>query len=399
VSNVIPDSRLRNRGILDCEPTFDKRAACRHEFPISDGRGRVRWAGVGLLVLLAALGTAAAGTVAPQAKLELSDRARQAALDGLRYLARTQNKDGSWSGRGGYSRNVGVSALACMAFMAGGSQPGRGEFGENIERGLDFVLANVRRDGYITAGNDSRMYEHGFATLFLAECYGMTQRQDVGEKLRSAVALIQRSQKHADGGWRYDPHPLDVSDISVTVCEVLALRAARNCGIKVPKECIDRAIRYVKGSCLADGSFCYVLGSRTRGSYALLSAGLSSLYGAGEFDCPELKRALVRFEEETPRNVSRRGPISHYFAYAHYYAAQAAWHAGGRYWTAYYPAICKEMAESQESNGSWQDTFGEAYGTAMCCLVLELPYQYLPIFQRLGADEVRGKGEDKHAPE
>ncbi len=332
-------------------------------------------------------GLATAGTVAPLGKVELSERTKQAVLDGLRYLAKTQNRDGSWSGRGGYSRNVGVSALACMAFMANGSQPGRGEFGEEIDRGLDFVLWNVRKDGYISAGGDSRMYEHGFATLFLGEAYGMTQRQDIGEKLRLAVACILRSQKAIDGGWRYDPSPMAESDISVTVCQIMALRSARNAGIKVPKDCIDKAMAYVKQSCLPDGSFCYMVRSRTRGSYALLSAGLSSLYGAGEYDCPELKRALRLFEEETPRNILRRGPISHYYSYAHYYASQAAYHAGGHYWSNYYPAICRELAESQETNGSWQDTFGEAYGTAMACLVLQLPYQYLPIFQRLGADE------------
>lgn len=351
-----------------------------------------------MLFCVALACTAGAGTSALP-RIQLSEKTRQVALDGLRYLARTQNRDGSWSGRGGYSRNVGVSALACMAFMANGSQPGRGEFGENIDRGLDFILSNVRRDGYISAGPDSRMYEHGFATLFLGEAYGMTQRPDIADKLRLAVALIQRSQKHADGGWRYDPSPLAESDISVTVCQIMALRSARNAGIKVPKECIDRAVAYVKQSCLPDGSFCYMLHSRSRGSYALLSAGLSSLYGAGEFDCPELKRALALFEQETPRNISHRGPISHYYSYAHYYASQAAYHAGGRYWSAYYPAISKELAETQEANGSWQDTFGEAYGTAMACLVLQLPYQYLPIFQRLGAEEAALRKEAPVAPD
>jgi hypothetical protein len=351
-----------------------------------------------MLALCLAAAVAVGGTGGVP-KMELSERTKGVVLSGLRYLARTQNRDGSWSGSGGYSRNVGVSALACMAFMANGSQPGQGEFGENIDRGLDFVLSNVRRDGYIAAGGDSRMYEHGFATLFLGEAYGMTQRQDIGDKLRLAIALIQRAQKQIDGGWRYDPSPVAESDISVTVCQIMALRSARNAGIKVPKECIDRAIAYVKQSCLADGSFCYMVRSRTRGSYALLSAGVSSLYGAGEYDCPELKRALALFEQDTPRNIPRRGQISHYYSYAHYYASQAAYHAGGHYWESYYPAVCKEMAETQETNGSWQDTFGEAYGTAMACLVLQLPYQYLPIFQRLGAEEAALKKGEPRAPE
>ena len=343
-----------------------------------------------LLLCLAAL--ARAGTVAPLAKLELGEDTRQAATDGLRYLAKSQNRDGSWSGGSSRSRNVGVTGLAAMAFMANGSQPGRGEFGESIDRGLDFLVASVRRDGYITSGGVSRMYEHGFAALALAQAHGMTRRQDIGDKLRLATALIQRAQKRTDGGWRYDPTPIGDSDISVTVCQIMALRAARNVGIKVPKEVIDRAVEYVKRSCLADGSFSYMLRSRSSGSYALLSSGLNCLYGSGEYDCPELKRALKRFDEQTPRHIARRGPVSHYYFYAHYYAAQAAFHAGGDYWSKYYAAVAKELVATQSATGSWQSNFGNAYATAMGCLVLQMPYNYLPIFQRLGADEVSGKG-------
>lgn len=337
--------------------------------------------------LLAAM--ARAGTVAPMAKLALGDAERRAATAGLRYLAGTQNRDGSWSGGTSQSRNVGVTGLAIMAFMAGGHQPGRGEFGENIDRGLDFLLSSIRRDGYITTGGtSSRMYEHGFATLGLAQAYGMTRRRDLGDKLRLATTLIQRSQKRVDGGWRYDPTPAGDSDISVTVCQIMALRAARNVGIKVPREVIQRAVDYVKRSCLPDGSFCYLLRSRTGGSYALLSSGLNCLYGAGEYDCPEIKRALKRFAEQTPRFISKRSNISHYYFYAHYYAAQAAFHAGGDQWTRYYAAITRELVAQQSATGGWQSNFGNSYATAMGCLVLQMPYDFLPIFRRLGADEV-----------
>ncbi|NQT86550.1 terpene cyclase/mutase family protein [bacterium] len=350
---------------------------------------------IGLLLLCL---SARGGTLEPVARVALSDGIRDSAIKGLRYLAATQNRDGSWTSGARMGRNVGVSALACMAFMANGSQPGRGEFGEHIERGLDFVLNHVRRDGYIVAGANSRMYEHGFATLFLAQAYGMTPRQDIADKLRLAAGLILRSQKRVDGGWRYDPTPLSASDISVTVCQILALRAARNCGIKVPAESIGRAIAYVKASCLPDGYFCYLKNSRTRGSYALLASGLNCLFGAGEYDCPELKRALVRFEEQTPRHISKSGRISHYYFYAHYYASQAAYHAGGRYWAAYYPQVTRELLRQQAPSGSWQSNYGNAYATAMACLILQLPYQYLPIFQRLGVDEISAK-EEPHADE
>ena len=49
-------------------------------------------------------------------------------------------------------------------------------------------MSCVQDNGYISAPSGlDRMYGHGFATLFLAEAYGMSQRRDVGEKLRKAA--------------------------------------------------------------------------------------------------------------------------------------------------------------------------------------------------------------------
>ena len=101
------------------------------------------------------------------------------------------------------------------------------------------------------------MYGHGFATLYLAEVYGMSPRDDLREKLARAVELIVRTQ-NAEGGWRYQPRPED-ADISVTICQVMALRAARNAGLRVPRETIDRCVDYVKRSQNADGGFRYML--------------------------------------------------------------------------------------------------------------------------------------------
>ena len=73
------------------------------------------------------------------------------------------------------------------------------------------------------------MYGHGFATLFLAEVYGMHPDPDLRQKLVKAVKLIINTQND-EGGWRYQPERRE-ADISVTICQVMALRAARNAGI------------------------------------------------------------------------------------------------------------------------------------------------------------------------
>ena len=113
--------------------------------------------------------------------------------------------------------------------MSGGSPPGRGPYGDRVARAVDYLLANTQASGFIvepTATTHGPMYSHGFATLFLAECYGMSKRAELRDKLRLAVKLIVNSQ-NKEGGWRYYPKKED-ADISVTACQVMALRAAHN---------------------------------------------------------------------------------------------------------------------------------------------------------------------------
>ncbi|MDF1800273.1 MAG: hypothetical protein P1V81_13920, partial [Planctomycetota bacterium] len=106
---------------------------------------------------------------------EITPAHEAAVVRGLVYLAETQNADGSWTAKVGRKLNesydytddtghVGVTSLACIAFLAGGHQPGRGKYGQVIERGLDYVLASCTEDGYITR-NKTRMYSHAFSTL------------------------------------------------------------------------------------------------------------------------------------------------------------------------------------------------------------------------------------------
>jgi len=309
----------------------------------------------------------------------MTPAAGRAAERGLKLLADRQDDDGSFSS-GGYSRNVAICALAGMAFMAGGSTPSRGPYGDNVNRAIDYILANTQESGFINIPNASShgpMYGHGFATLFLAECYGMSQRPDIREKLSKAVNLIVNTQ-NADGGWRYQPVRRD-ADISVTICQVMALRAARNAGLFVPRDTVDRCTAYVKRSQNADGGFMYMI-QGGQSAFPRSAAGIVALYSAGIYEGPEIDKGLQYIVGFAPQagDVNRE---SHYF-YGHYYAVQAMWHAGGEYWTRWYPAIRDALISRQGDDGSWNDSICVEYGTAMACIILQMPNNYLPIFQR-----------------
>jgi hypothetical protein len=222
------------------------------------------------------------------------------------------------------------------------------------------------------------MYSHGFGTLFLAEAYGMTHRPEVREKLQKAVRLIIDCQNH-EGGWRYQPVRVQMADISVTICQINALRAARNAGLYVPRETVDACLKYVKQCQNPDGGFRYM---STPGSSAFprSAAGVVALQSAGEYDSKAVRDG-VAYLGRSRNEIERGGRFNHYY-YGHYYAAQAMWIRGGEDWNAWYPAIRDELIRRQLPGGGWKDSLCDEYGTAMALIVLQIPNNYLPIFQR-----------------
>ena len=314
------------------------------------------------------------------AKLITADTTR--AIDnGLEFLSERQLEDGSF-GTSGYARNVAVCGLSGMAFLSSGSTPTRGPYAKQINHCIEYILSQTSDTGFIAAPDATSrgpMYGHGFATLFLCEAYGMSNQPELRDRLGQAVELIVGSQ-NAEGGWRYKPQPSD-ADVSVTVCQVMALRAARNVGIAVPRETIDQAIVYVKGCQNEDGGFRYTLASgENQSQFARSAAGVVALYNAGIYDGPELTSGLDYLEQFRPskENSVRAG----YYFYAHYYTVQAMWHAGGERWQRWYPAIRDELITRQRADGSWNDAICSEYGTAIACIVLQVPNNYLPILQR-----------------
>jgi hypothetical protein len=315
------------------------------------------------------------------AKNEITPEMTRSVERGLAYLASSQNDDGSF-GRGRYGRHVGIASLAALAFMADGNLPGRGRYGEQVARALEFVLANKSESGLLAAESTTGpMYGHGFATLFLGEIYGMNPNDSrVRDALVRAIDLILNSQND-EGGWRYNPVPYD-ADVSVTICQVMAMRSARNAGIKIPKDTIDRAVRYVRDCQNADGGFRYM---RQPGSSAWprAAAGVASLFYAGVYEDDSIERGLEYLSSNSIiANTGGPQMQAHYF-YGQYYATQAMYLAGGDRWEQWWSRVRDELIAIQSDDGSWIDhQAGESYATAMALIVLQMPNRYLPIFQR-----------------
>lgn len=337
--------------------------------------------------------------------VKVTAEAERAINRGLKFLSRRQERNGAYIdgigrkvnnnylARPGY--HVGVTGLVGMAFLSNGSTPGRGPYGKQVQGCVDWLCTAVKQSGMITH-DSSRMYSHAFATLFLAEVYGMAPSVKVRKALRRATKLIVSSQNE-QGGWRYMPGAKD-SDLSITVCQVQALRAARNVGIKVPVQTINAATKYVKRSFIRRGSsfrhmpggFWYQVYENfpfrpSRTSFALTAAGVTALYGAGIYDGPELRGGLRYLFSRRNRPRSGDMELTFDYWYGHYYAIQAffqAGDAGQSYWSQWYPFIRDQITRGQQADGRWQDLVGANYATAMACIILQIPYRFLPIFER-----------------
>lgn len=350
--------------------------------------------------MLGSAGTAAAlighAQDAANAPADLVTSDAQAAIDrGLSFLQRSQSNDGSFGE--GAGPNAAITGLAALALMSGGHHPGRGQYGRTVSRSVDYLVARSLSNspvGYLNSGDGGfghggGMYQHGFAALFLAEVYGTqpdpSRLKRLREAFEKAIRLIIDSQNKL-GGWRYDPRPSE-ADVSVTVAQLMALRAARNAGLFVPKSTVDAAVNYIKACQLQDGGFCYIRGQEQLGSaFARSAAAVVGLFSAGIYEGDAIDRGLKYLMRFIPNGRGARDFFTErYFYYAHYYAALAMWTAGGNYWNEWFPAIRDELMNRlrQGNPGNWMDqSHGPSYATAMACIILQLPNNYLPILQK-----------------
>jgi len=204
----------------------------------------------------------------------------------------------------------------------------------------------------------------------------------VRKALDLAVAFTVDAQNN-EGGWRYEPRA-PFADVSVTVAQMMALRAAKNAGFMVRKSVIDAGAKYIKGCQLPDGGFSYWHG-QGYSAFARTAAAIVGLYSAGIYESKEVEKGLKYLQNFTPGRQfsSREIPPQHYW-YGQYYAALAMWTAGDEYWAPWFPAIRDELlSKRRSSGGSWSDPYhGSAYASAMALIILQLPNNYLPILQK-----------------
>jgi hypothetical protein len=332
--------------------------------------------------------------------LYLADDIDRAVNAGVKHLIETQRSDGGIADRG---HEIAMTSLAVMAMAAIGTEPmPHSKAGRAMMKAIDFVLQTKHRDaqGYFGGRDGSRMYGHGITTLMLTEILGMgatpEQNASIHAALVEAIQLILAAQdvpksEKLQGGWRYTPTSRD-SDLSVSVWQLMALRSAKNDGMNVPGEAIEKALAYLRYSYASplsrDGTprdkisgFSYTPGTH-HPSFTMTAAGMLAMQVCGQYDSPLVEGASEWLLQHPPKLNER------FFHYGIYYYAQGMHQAGGKYAEQADKLVPELLLEGQRSDGAWlakngeERNVGTIYATSLSILSLSVRYHYLPIYQR-----------------
>jgi hypothetical protein len=329
-----------------------------------------------------------------QAPDVVSPKASAAIDRALIWLKQTQQPDGGFPAGAAGGRTA-ITSLAVLAFLSRGQVPGHGPYAGAINSAIDFVLAAQQLDGpkkglIAREESASSMYEHGIATVMLAEVDGMVddaRRTKIDRALALATQLIidsQRAQKTNPrdvGGWRYALDSPD-SDISVTGWQLMALRGAANCGAAIPAQTLKLGTEYVRRCATETGGFAYQSDNGPPNLARTGSGILSLTLIANDRSSPEVRKAADYLLVNPPNHS-----VPFYY-YAAYYDAQAFRQLGGKYWQTGYPRLVEDLLRLQEPGGAFgstgdqtEDQAGPVYRTSLAVLTLCVPYRYLPLYQ------------------
>jgi hypothetical protein len=317
------------------------------------------------------------GEVVPRDVREMYDR-------GLQHLATTQGENGDWPGGGG-ENGPGTTGMALMVFLACGEDPNFGPYSNHVRRSLrNIITAQDSTTGIMGMS----MYHHGFAMLALAEAYGAVDERNlwpdgkgprsIGQALELAVRGALTSQKkNPSGAWRYSPDAQD-ADTSVSGAVFVGLLAARNAGIEVPDESINKAITFYAQMSSGSGEVAYAGGMGGFGESLARSSIATLVFSvARRKDLKQFKATLDYLKQRIDQQPQQAWP-----EYARYYEAQALFQGDVTAWEKWNKLLVRQLKQVQAPDGSFRGQLGSSVSTSLSLLALAVNFRFLPIYER-----------------
>lgn len=319
-------------------------------------------------------------------------QSEQAVELGLKWLAKHQKTDGSWSFQhgdddpGSLQCPPAATGLALLCFLGAGHTHKQGNYMTQVDAGLKYLVGamQVGREGgdLRWSGGGSAvhsMYTQGICTIVLCEAYALTKDRTLLHPAQLAADFIVHAQHRPGGGWRYGINT--PGDTSVVGWQIMALKSARSAKLTVPARVFNRASYFLDHTQSNGGATYGYMGPGNGGGTTAVGL-LSRIYLGWNQNHKGLKKG-VQF-------LSQSGPDKDRMYYS-YYATQVLHHWGGELWEKWNNVMREQLVTSQiqtgDAAGSWNrdhdhsEAGGRLYTTCMCIMTLEVYYRYLPLYQ------------------
>jgi len=319
----------------------------------------------------------------------------------LAWLAKSQESDGSWNavrhGAGredkvaghdrqaaGNTADMGITGLATLAFLAKGQTHLEGEYRENVQHALEYLVNQQKKSGALDgqAGTYAKMYCHAMALLAISEAYAMTKDERIRPFLERGLAFTVAAQHPTQGGWRY--HPGDRGDMSQFGWQVLALHSAALSGLEIKDSTRQLMTRFLRESSAGPNRGLSAYRPGERASATMTAEALTCRFFLG------IENESEQIEDATQFVLSNR-PSDTADLYYTYYGTLAMYQAQGDSWKTWADSVQPRLLANQVQHGElagswdpgtrWGGYGGRVYSTAMATLSLEVYFRYLPIYR------------------
>lgn len=311
---------------------------------------------------------------------------------GADYLAESQLDNGSWKCQSQFGSNgTGVCSLCVLALLSTGDDPNFGEHAGSIRRGLEYLLSKQNQKSGMLGGN---AYDFGFTMLCLAEAYGTidedqlfrgqpgNKKRKVGTALElcvKAASTMKHKTELVGHAWNSTASNGGIPDTSVGGSVLVGLLAARNAGVEVPDDVMNRAFKYFKKMTNKSGQVGYYQTRANNYGNSIARSSITALVLAigKRKECEEYAatRKYLLSNLETSYNSH---PL-----YGDYYQAQALFQLDYKAWQAWNrDRLSRAVATANDDGSIGRSAVGQPYATAMNMLTLALNFRFLPIYER-----------------
>jgi hypothetical protein len=356
-----------------------------------------RWTCLGIFLAL----FCSAGTCCQAASdfNEFTDEQTKASERGLKWLLKSQNKDGSWGLDAGTPGDITCTALAGMALLENGvsERDGSPEQVKALRGAIEYVMKLARsqkgdierNETTLIQGKLGRRVHNFFAVIFLTQVYGMRTPgvgSDTNEDMRYIIQkltdIISKSQE-SDGSWHKDTW----GSLKATGMAWMALRAAAGVGVPIQHATVDKTVKFIKGQ-YNSGTKMYDGAGKLQSYQALYATAtcVRVMVGMGEGNSKPVTDGVDTFVSNC-KSGQWKGMFltveGEDYLSALIMTHSLIWRDDER-WQSWFGYVRDALMKRQNADGSWVTTAcitGRTFATACAVLTLNAPNRITPIQQ------------------